>query len=920
VSGHADLALRESTFPGPLLGRRAQLGIARAALERVRGAQGQVLALVGEAGIGKSRLATEIHRLGRRQGFDVAAGACPAHGATDPYLVWHPIWRALLGLDDAMAVGEQEVRLTARITEHDNGSSQRAPLLGPAVNLSPPDSQLTASLDPPARSELLQSLLLEHLRAHAGKGPLLLVLEDCHWMDPASEGLLEFLARNITREPVLLLLTSRPEGRGPTVGPVAGLAHYTEVPLGQLPREAAEQLVAHRLGTLLGQQAVAGDLVRQLASLAGGNPLHLEELVSLFADDGAHAARAVADPDLVNDLRRLVAARTELLGEDERTTLEVASVLGTRFRADWIWGSYPQAGTADQVLRNLERLTELRLLRRHGAGQAAEYAFKHALVQDVVYQRLSPGRRELLHERIARYLEEANADRLTQLVDVLAHHYRMTSNVDKQRRWFRVAGVAAREAFATETAIAYYNELRPLLEPDQTGELLIELGDLLSLAARWDEAETAYRQALEVAESTGDRRVHAQATRGLGSVLPYASAAELAPRLAVERLRQAAMEFEQLDDRSGLARTLERLAWTSWGLGDYQGALAASERQLALATEAADPVGMSTALENMGVVRWLTGDHTQAVTLLEQALHTATRAGHRPGVILAANDLASVRSELGEHVVAIHHLKQALAVAEEIGDRRMAAVAIGNIGECHRRRGEYGLALRCLAHGFQMAAEIGDRSTMAGWADNLATTLAAQGHEGPAEQLLGRAIMLARHLRAQYWLSESLYQLARLLAATGRPRDAERVSREVLELSAAHQGGVELPARLLWLRLRVELGAIDRAAAVRELRDLRDTRIEPAEQAAILAAIWEVDETQEQAGREAASRYRALYEQAPIVEYREAYERLTGTRLPPAPPLPSIPDSVTGTFELAQVLAQLDLAIARTRAAGDPAV
>jgi tetratricopeptide (TPR) repeat protein len=897
---------------GPLVGRQAELRVARMVLDRASSGRGQVLGLVGAAGIGKSRLAAEAQRLARRRGLEVVSGVCPAHGTTDAYLVWHPIWRALLAVDPALPVAEQQARLAARIAERDGGSDQRAPLLGPVVNLTLPDSGLTASLDPQTRAALLQTLLLDLIRDHTATTPLLLVLEDCHWMDPASWVLFEFLARNTAEEKLLFLATSRPpDAGGSAFGSLMQLGHFTELPVTELPEPEAERLVGQRIGSLADGAQASDDVVRQIAALAGGNPFHLEELVCfLLARDGdAPGHDALAGLDRVNDLWRLVTARAEQLEPDEQVVLEVASVLGARFPASWVWGSCPAAGAAKQVLPRLEHLTELQLLRRLGSSGEPEYEFKHALTREAVYERVSPRRRAMLHEQVARFIEQTNADRLSQFVDVLAHHYRMTSNVAKQRAWFEVAGAAASEAFATETAIGYRRELVELLPPEETGEVLIELGELLRLTARWVDAEQAFQRALEVARSTNDSRVEAQAIRGLGSVLPFAAGNGRSLEQAVEHLRTAAMRFGQLKDRAGLAKTLERLAWTLWGLGDYDGALETSDRQLALATEDDDQVGRSTALENMGVVRKRTGDYAGALELLEEALDTARLARYRPGVILAANDLATVRSELGQHVAAIEGFNEALAVAEEIGDRRMAALAIGNIGECHRRRGEYGLALRCFSQAFQLTAEVADRPNMVCFAGNLATTLAAQGREREAEQLLDRAVALARHLNAQYWLCESQYQRARLLAATGRADEALRANQEALDIAEQYHRGVELPARLLSLQLQVELSGMDRSTAIRELRSLRDSWTEPAEQAAILNTIWQLDPAQEQTRRDAASRYRALYEQAQTVEYREAYERLAGAALPRQSPLPPIPPSVSRPLDVAWVLTRLDQAV-----------
>ncbi len=923
MSGQAYPALGESALSGPLVGRAREIGTAWTVLDLARRGRGQVLGVTGGPGVGKSRLAAEIGLLARRLGFEVHAGACRADGTTTTttttaYLVWQPIWRALFAVDPSLEIAEQRVRLRATIAGRDRGSDERAPLLAPVVDLPMPDSDLTAPLEPQARTDLLRSLLLDQVRMLAAATPLLLVLEDCHWIDPASRALLDFLARNLADRPVLLVATSRPpEQAAAGLAALAFLPHFTELRVGDLLAEDAERLVAQRIRSLRGEDGdVPPAVVRQIVAWAGGNPFHLEELVAFLLAGGTDPLEpgVLAGLDRPEDLRRLVLARTERLDAGEKATIEVASVIGERFAAAWIRGSHPAAGTPEQVRRHLERLAELDLTRQFTNSPEPEYAFKHAITREAVYESLSAHERAALHEAVASYLERAHADRLSQLVHVLAHHYQQTPNIAKRREWLQAAANAARGAFATDSAIGYYEALLALLPAEQTGEPLVELGDLLRLASRWADAERAYTRALAVAGAS-DRRVRAAATRGLGSVLPYTRPAGQALRQAVDRLGEAVMEFQRLEDWPGLAATLERLAWTSWELGDFDGALAASEQQLTIATRAGDLVGVSAALENKGVVRWLTGNHAAALPLLEEALEVATGARYRPGVILAANDLGGVCFEDGDHVRAIRHFRRALSVAEEIGDRRMAARVIGNLGEAHRRQGEYGRAVRCFGHAFRAAAEIGDRPNMMIQAGNLAMAVAAQGREPEAEQLYARVVRLARQLAAQYALCEWLHQQARFLAAAGRPREAERANREALEIAAEHgQAGVELRARLLSLRLQVQLGRRDRGDAVRELRVLRNDRVDPPEQAAVLDALWQLDPSQEQARQEAAGLYRMLHERAPTVEYQEAYERLAGVTLPPGPPLPPPPPGVgRAPLDVAQVLEQLDLAVQQTR-------
>src|SRR6266540_4272879 len=185
----------------PLIGRGAELAGIRGLVERASTGRGAALAISGEPGIGKSRLATEAVHLARRRGLSTYSGACRSLGPEFSYLVWRPIWRDLLGVDPSSSLDQQRAALVSRFGE-------RAPLFAPVLNLPLRDSELTAPLDPSTRAELLHSLLLDVLRERARSGPLVLLLEDCHWIDPPSRTLLESLARNLVDGPVLFVVTA----------------------------------------------------------------------------------------------------------------------------------------------------------------------------------------------------------------------------------------------------------------------------------------------------------------------------------------------------------------------------------------------------------------------------------------------------------------------------------------------------------------------------------------------------------------------------------------------------------------------------------------------------------------------------------------------------------------------------------------
>jgi class 3 adenylate cyclase/tetratricopeptide (TPR) repeat protein len=882
--------LHEPVAAQPLVGRDAEVARSRALVERVLSGEGQVVSLTGDAGIGKSRLAAEVIQLAGRHGFAVFGGASRSHGTTTSYLVWRSIWRDLLGLDTSLPIADQQAQLVNRIARHAADSGQRAPLLAPVLNVPMPDSELIAPLDPQTRDELLRSLLLECLRDLAASMPILLVLEDCHWIDPASAALLEFLARSISDQPVLMLVIARGTvADAPMLTSLSQLAYFSELRLAELGSADAELLVGLRLRERYPADAIVDPaVIDRVAEHGEGNPFYLGELVNYLHAKGVDPRhpQALATLELPDGLQRLLMARLDQLSEGEKATIKVASVIGRRFRASWISNAYPAAGGPREVARHLERLHELDLTPRRTATRELEYQFKHAMTQEAAYQSLTFRIRESLHERVGLLIEATNPERLAQYVDVLAHHYGRSQRVDKQRVWFRAAGDAAKAAFANEAAVAYYHRLLPLLPKDETGDVLVELGGVWHLTGRWTEAEQAYHEAMDVARRAGRPEVLAAGQRDLGDLFMYnRSYAE-----AVTWLRRAADEFERLGDRAGLSKTLDRMTFALYQQGAYAEALTVAERHHVLATEADDLAGVSIALNHTGLVYLETGRSGEALTLLQEALDTATRAGDRRCLLHAANNLALVYLRHGEYPLALAQGRRAFEVAQEIGFRQTAGVVVGNMGEVYRDEGDYVRATRCFAYALRIAVELRDWTSVADQVANVAATAAAQGHHREAERLFDQAITLARSLDAPYLLCGWLHRLAKLHVEQGRFEEAERLNQEALEIADAHgERDIQVRASVLSQRLRVTLGRVSTDEAIKTLRVLEGIWTESHEQALLLDARWHLDPTVQAVRIVAADLYRVLYERTPSIEYGAAYERLTGATLPPGPPLPPLP-------------------------------
>jgi tetratricopeptide (TPR) repeat protein len=243
-----------------------------------------------------------------------------------------------------------------------------------------------------------------------------------------------------------------------------------------------------------------------------------------------------------------------------------------------------------------------------------------------------------------------------------------------------------------------------------------------------------------------------------------------------------------------------------------------------------------------------------------------------------------------DHVRAIASYRQALAVARDIVAGQVANIIIGNMGEIYRDQGDFAEARKCAAHTLRAAFDIGDWSSAADQVANLGAIAAAEGRMAQAEQLLDRAVAMARSLDYPYHLCEWLHRLARVQLAEGRLEAAERLNSEALTIADEHhERDTMVSAYLLAVRLKVVAGRVDARTATDQLRKAGGDWTEPHEVAALLDTMRYLDPTDEDARAAAAEIYRTLYERAPTVEYRHAYRRLTGVRLPPGPPLPPLP-------------------------------
>jgi class 3 adenylate cyclase/tetratricopeptide (TPR) repeat protein len=735
----ATIRLHEPRYHAPLIGRRVELAQITAMLARAAAGAGQIIGVAGEAGLGKSRLVAEAVRAAQTNGWTVYGGAAQSFGTNSAYLAWLPIWRAFFDLS-ADREAESVAQIQHVLTQLTPGAVERLPLLEPALGLALPRTELTDSMDEKLRKESREALLIELLQAYARQRPVLLVLEDCHWLDPLSQDLLEAIARTIGDLPVAVLLAYRvaEPAHGP-VARVAALPQCTVLALTSLAPEEAGAFLTMRLAAARPQAQLAPVLVERLVARAQGNPFYLEELLSYLIDQGVDLTDPAvgARVELPVSLQSLILSRVDQLGDRVQLTLKAASVLGRLIRLAWLAGYQPTLGAIDQLQSDLAELAGQELVTLDTPDPELAYLFKHIITHEAIYGSLAEEVRIRLHGQVATWLEQAgNAD-----LDLLAYHYSLSTHTAKRREYLRRAADAAAAIWSNTVATSYYERLLAELTEDaaERSTVLWALGELLERQGEWDAAAARYVAALAAAP---DSRAQAAAAHGLGVVRgkqgDYPAAATW--------LLTAHAAYAAAGDAAGAGRSQTEIARISWLQGDYRQARELLNTSLRMAQAAHDTTEMAKTLYHLGILAVRQGDLGPARALLEESLALYQEQGNRAACASVLNSLGIVAMEQKEFALAWAQMEESLLLRRELGDRWGLSLTLGNLGLVAQSQGAWEQAQSLHLESLRLSQELGDRVSIANTLQNLGVGAIEQGEQRQAHEQMMACLTLCREL------------------------------------------------------------------------------------------------------------------------------------------------------------------------------
>jgi ABC-type oligopeptide transport system substrate-binding subunit/class 3 adenylate cyclase len=493
----------------PMVGRQAELGVALELLERLTSGRGAVLFIVGEPGIGKSRLAAELRQ---RALVDAKCawmeGRCVSYGESLPYWPYRDLLRNWLDISPTEPELRVRVKLRRKTEEAFPGrSAELYPYLATVLGLNL-EAEAAAQLKP-LSPESLQfrtfEVFTELLERLAADRPVVISLDDLHWADPTSLALTERLLSLAEGGPVMLAISQRPEtDHASWVLKEKAAREYRhlfrELPLQPLEPESENQL----LSSLAGNRRLPAAVSDRLLSYAEGNPFYLEQMLRSLIDRGAlipengHWTIKAGDAlEIPQTLEGVIIARIDRLEPPWRESLTSASVLGRTFGLELI-----QAVTGlemQAVRQSVHHLLRLDLLREESGGARPVYRFKHALIQEAAYHTLVGPKRTALHRRAAEWYEAYYQDRLERVYGLIAHHWLGSENYEKAARYLKLAGDRALAEWALDEAVGHYRALVPLLEAAgrrrDAAETLFQVATALHLAMRYPEANETWQRA-----------------------------------------------------------------------------------------------------------------------------------------------------------------------------------------------------------------------------------------------------------------------------------------------------------------------------------------------------------------------------------------------------------------------------------------
>jgi class 3 adenylate cyclase/tetratricopeptide (TPR) repeat protein len=758
------------------VGRERELAVLDELFEQVASGHGQVVGVVAEAGQGKSRLLYEFRQRLQDNQVTYLEGRCLSYGSSIPY---HPILdvvRNNCGIteNDSTDAIRQKIRLS--LEEVGMGVEESAPYLLQLLGVKE-GTESIAQLTPEAVRNRTFDALKQMILKGSQQRPLIVEIEDVHWVDNTSENYLASLVESLAGASILLLTTYRP-GYQPSW---LGKSYATQISLHSLAQRDGLSVVH----SVLHGEKLPDPMEQMITEKAEGNPFFLEELTRAVVERG----ETEADSEVPDTIQGVLSARIDRLPEEPKRLLQTASVLGREFSPILLKAIWEGSASIDSLLVELKRLE---LLYERTGAEGSLYVFKHALTQDVAYESLLTTRRQTLHAAAGQALETLYADHLEDAYDRLAYHYSNTDNAAKAVGYLtQVAensarGYAHTEAVVTLQEALVHAERLPEAERDQSVvNIAVRQADSLFFLGRRQELVERLLGQQELLERLQDPLLTGLYYLELGHAYSF-----LGKRQEALQSLQCALEAgKRGDDAVTMGRAHNLLTVENGFAGHLQAAICHGEQAVTLLVLTTEQYWLGRALHYLGAMYIWAG---QFLRSLETAMKLQTLGEKLDDYRLQVNALEIIGWSYitqGEWEAAIEAIQDGLAISPDAFE---AAVLLGHLGHAYLEKSDVAKAVSTLEQAVEQAQQYRSRQVQSWFKTYLGEAYRLDGRIKQAHDLAYQGFQLAQDAEHPWGIALAKRTLGRIAQTNDNLAEANRYFQEALSTFSLIQARFDL--------------------------------------------------------------------------------------------------------------------------------
>ena len=767
-------SLGKPSYGGELVGREKEiLELLEFAQPIFKGARAGLAYVLGEAGIGKSRLTHDVHRRlnqGSAVNWLLASADQILRKPFNPFIY---LLRRMFRQSIDLAGAQNERRFQFRISqlkqslrrldqtatvesvilELERTESVLAAQLGIA-----PQRSLWTQLDAQGRYQNTIAAIVNLLVAESMIQPTVLELEDIHWIDDDSLAVVRELVRQTMSLPLLIIATSRAEDDGTYPSLISETSREkTGLPVIRVEISALDEKAVRELAEVTLGAPIGDDCLETLLRATNSNPFYLEQVLEYFRENdllitGEDGVLNLSDESikLSTSITSILTSRIDRLSDMVRETVKAAAVIGREFDIPVLSEVIREdtgLNSAEEVMTMLREQIEVAEKGQiWSAMNELRYIFRHSLLREAVYSMQLTTRLQQLHYQIAGAIKKLYQDGIEERYVDLAFHYEQAGKKEETIEYLGKAANYARANFQNQQALDLYERLIEKFVNQEDEELTVNThinrAKVLEIVGRWDEAQSAYEQGQRLAKSSRDIVLLGRTNNHLGRLHTLKGDYEK----AMNYLRIAAGLFESVDDIFGIARTHGNMGNLYFRTAHYQDALTYYGKSLNSGFSAAGTSSAAETISHLGLTHMNLGNYPEAIRVVEEQIPRHRSNQDTMGLASLHTNLGIIYFESGDYEKAKEHHYAGLELAKELGNKRLQAIGLGSLGSVFEREGDYEKAVEHFTKDLQICQELGDRQGIAVVEGLVGDINSVMGNFTKAIQHLDRSLSISREL------------------------------------------------------------------------------------------------------------------------------------------------------------------------------